>query len=236
MSAVAAPASTCSCQTIGSVPEIRQCPDHWTYWYGDKRLTSVGRVIETLMPFDDTAMAPAVLANAKQRGKFVDVYFEEFLRGVELISLSDVPAMVEPYFIADQYRTAEQHAQDVARRIELLLEWWTAKGWKAIPQHIFYSIDDGVAGKCDLVTEDKIIDLKCVSSLMPVYSLQLGAYCSYDTQSFPRRDPAILHVQKDKVRFVPYEANVVKRQWEAAFRWFSTARELNPASRKELAQ
>jgi hypothetical protein len=94
-------------------------------------------------------------------------------------------------------------------------------------QCVVYSDADGIAGTFDLGTDDKVIDLKCVSQLQPNYPLQVGGYLCMDTQSFPIRDGAILHVGKDKVKLVAYDTKKIKRQWKAAIEWYRTMKELN---------
>jgi hypothetical protein len=210
--------------------QVRLCPDHHRYWLSDRRLTAVGRVINALMPPDFSGIPPAVLENARLKGVLIDIYFSEWLESQEgMFPLEEFRLKIEPIFSRDKYASAADHANDAMQRLDMLLEWWQKQGYqhKAV-QSIVYSEADGIAGMFDIATEDKIIDLKCVSSLQPAYSLQLGAYLSYDPQKFPLRDAAILHVTKERVKLVAYDAKKCKRQWQDCVGWYKTMMELRP--------
>jgi hypothetical protein len=210
--------------------QVRLCPDHHKYFIGDRRLTAVSRVIHAMMPTDYSAVSPLVLENARLKGKFIDGYFSDWLESPQsMLGLDDFRAQVEPHFSGDDYATPQKHANDAMQRLDMLLGWWQKQGYqhKAV-QSIVYSEADGIAGMFDIATEDKIIDLKCVSSLQPAYSLQLGAYLSYDPQKFPLRDAAILHVTKERVKLVAYDAKKCKRQWQDCVGWYKTMMELRP--------
>ncbi len=216
----------CVCQTIGTPETVRQCEYCFKYYFGDRRLTSVGRVIDALLPFDASGIDPDVLENAKARGSIVDTYLSEYIEGSDLYPISELAPMIQERFVNDKHATADEHAIKCVNRIEMLMDWWKASGLKAKPQHIFYSVEDGIAGKCDLVTEDMVIDLKCVAKLQPSYALQLGAYLCMDSQKFPLRDAAILHVTKEKVRLVKYDTKKIKAHWKAAVAWWQASKEL----------
>jgi hypothetical protein len=120
-------------------------------------------------------------------------------------------------------REGEKHAEDTINRIDMLIEWWIGKGWKATGvQKTVYSDIHRVAGTLDLRTDGLIADVKCVSSLQPNYALQLGAYSTYDAAS----SIAIIHVTKDKVRLVEYDNQKCQTQWLNGLVWWQTRQEL----------
>lgn len=224
---VAAPQQECVCG-LERRPEIWLCP-HFRYYKGDRRYTSVSRVIETLMPFDKSKIDPDVLANATMRGRFIDRYFSEFLSGAPLVSTAEFREMVEPSFVQDKYKTAAEHAADAEQRLIRLLEWWakwSSPSMAATPQVPLCDDENEVAVTADVRTSDLWIDLKCTSDLDAKYSLQLGSYMAMDSQKFPIRDAAILHVTKDRVRLVPYDTKLCKRRWTAGLAWFKAMKEM----------
>lgn len=200
--------ANCLCQSIGAPKQIRFCAEHHDYWLGDRQLTSVSKVIKTLLPTDFSAVPPDVLETARLRGQAVDFYFSEYLRWGNVT--------VHP-----------GERSDVVDRLSRLIDWWERQRLEACAvQHTLFSEEDGIAGTCDVMTDDLIIDLKNVSQLQPSYALQLGAYISMDSQKFPLRETAILHVTKDTVKLIHYDSKTVKRQWRNCVSWFNTVKEL----------
>src|SRR5207247_3113843 len=161
---------------------IWRCP-HFRYYKGKKEFTSVGRVIKTLLPPAYDGIDPAVLEHARIRGERVDSYFSEYLRS-GTVTLN-----------AGEW-------QEVSSYLERLIHWWDKQNLHAAEvQKIVYSETDGIAGTLDIRTKDAIYDVKCVSQLMPNYSLQVGAYALYaDSKNLP--DVGIIHVTKSGVRLV----------------------------------
>jgi hypothetical protein len=180
----------------------------------------VSKVIKTLLPADYSKVDPTVLEIARLRGSFVDTYFSEWLTDpLVTMDLPTVKEMIAPMFP----REHDKHAEDTIMRIDNLLDWWTDQGWKVRDvQRTVFSEADGIAGTFDMGTEEFIFDLKCVSSLQPNYSLQLGAYSTMDPQAFPLRDVAIIHVMKDKVKLVKYKTKQCREQWKACLGWYKT--------------
>jgi hypothetical protein len=216
-------AAICACQATPRADDIVWCCKAcYRYWKGPHRLTSVSKVIHTLLPTDYSAINPVVLEGARLRGVFVDTYFCEWLTDpLDVIPLRDVGSFIAPQFPVD----GEKYAGDTMHRIEMLLEWWQKSGIKCLSaQKIIHSDDDGIAGTMDLSTDRGIYDLKCVSRLQPAYGLQLGAFASYDDSA--GQGLGIIHCTKDRVRLVPYDAAKCKRQWRSCVSWFNTAKEL----------
>lgn len=223
MSKAAEAQELCACQLIKRTDGLVWCcTECHRYWKNDKRLTSVSKVTNALLPTDFSGINPVVLECARLRGIFVDTYFCEWLADpLNVMPLADVVPMVAPKFP----ERGEQHAADTVQRIERLLEWWQKSGMRCLAtQKVVHSEVDGVAGMMDLSTDRGIFDLKCVSELRPVYALQLGAYASYD--DLAPQGVGIIHVQKDRIKMVPYDPAKVRRQWRAAVDWFNTAKEL----------
>lgn len=219
MSTAVAPAS-CTCG-LEIREEIWRCPHH-VYRKGKRTYVSVSKVIKTVFPTDYSAVDPIVLECARLRGEFVDTYFSEYLNDPNSVVLpDDVPAIVVTMFPRDP----QKHAEDCRERILRLLDWWHASGLKATHvQHTVFSDEDGVAGTFDLGTTEHIIDLKNVSQLQANYVLQLGAYINYDPET--GRRPAILHVTKEKIRLVPYQAKECHSSWNACVNWFNAMQTL----------
>jgi hypothetical protein len=215
----AAVASDCSCQWQKS-PEMTLCHVCHRYAKNGKEYTSVSRVIKDLVPADYSGVDPVVLEIARLRGTYVDGYFSDWLRDPnDVMTLPEVREMVIPQFP----REGEKHAEDTINRIDMLIEWWIGKGWKATGvQKTVYSDIHRVAGTLDLRTDGLIADVKCVSSLQPNYALQLGAYSTYDAAS----SIAIIHVTKDKVRLVEYDNQKCQTQWLNGLVWWQTRQEL----------
>src|SRR5437899_1879610 len=71
----------CSCGSIGADPDVvRQCPEHFHIWRGDRRLASVGSIIRTCWPPPAVLPPPDVLENARDRGDVVDKLFAAYVR------------------------------------------------------------------------------------------------------------------------------------------------------------
>jgi hypothetical protein len=206
-------------------PDIWLCP-HYRYRKGKQEFTSVSKVIRTLLPADYSAVDPVVLETARLRGVFVDTYFSEYLTDpANVIAPKDVGAMVRDSFPRDK----DKYADDVVRRIEMLLNWWTVQKFKATDvQRTVFSEQDGVAGTFDIGLEEMILDLKVVSDLQPSYKLQTGAYITYDTEG---RDPGVIHVTKDKVKLVRYDAKQCRDSWKSCVAWYRASRELVPVEK-----
>ncbi len=218
----------CDCKLIVT-NDIRLCAKCHSYYRGTRQYTSVSKVIKTLMPDTYSGIDPVVLETARLRGVFVDQYVSDWLRDpTDIAPLDDVAAMVAPLFPRD----GEKYAQDVVRRIDRVINWWQRSGLKAEDvQRMVWSDRDGVAGTFDIGTDAMILDLKNVASLSPSYQLQLGGYLSYD-KAETCRDPAVLHVTKDGIRLVEYDANACIEAWTAAITWFNTLKALNNGNGK----
>jgi hypothetical protein len=195
---------TCTCQTIGAPNEIRFCSDDHAYWLSDKRLTSVSAVIKAIFPTDYSMVDPAVLENARIRGERVDKHFTTY------VTTGNVT--IEP-----------GERSDVVDRLSRLIDFWDKNGYNVTSaQKIVH--DDTIAGTLDLeISDEYIMDLKCVSALQPAYKLQVGAYLSlggYDRA-------AIIHVMKGKVKLVPYDAEECRGIWKRGVEWYKTMKALN---------
>lgn len=213
----------CDCQGF-ITPEIRLCSKCHRYWKDRQEFISVTKVIKTLLPADYSGIDETVLEIARLRGIFVDSYFSEWLR--DPASVVDLPT-VESMVASEFPREHEKHAKDTVNRIDMLLDWWIGQNYKATAvQKIVHSVKQRVAGQLDVATEEMILDVKCVSKLQPNYQLQLGAYYDYDEQVFPAREVGIIHVQKDRVKLVPFKAKICREQWRACLEWYQVRHDL----------
>lgn len=221
--AQSAVAELCTCQ-LTVTDDIRLCAACHRYFKGKREFTSVSKVIRTLLPADYSKIDPTVLEIARLRGVFIDNYFCEFLRDPEsVVPLEQVEDMIAPEFPRDHAK----NAAEVVERLTRLLAWWYLKGFKLKQvQEIVYSEKDGIAGTFDIATEEMILDLKCTAELNPNYELQLGSYLHMDSQQFPLREGAIIHVTKDKVRLVPFDAKRAKKRWVTCLDWYKCRQEL----------
>ena len=199
---------TCTCGSIGAPPEIRQCPEHFRYWLGDQRMASIGSVIKSVLPTDYSMVRPEVLENARLRGVFVDRWFCEYVMSGDI----DVPAGVPKEY--DDY-------------LSRVINWWDKSGRKAMAtQQIVWCAMDGIAGMYDILIDDMIVDLKCVSARQPSYELQLGAYASMADDMAREVGIGILHVTKTDVRLVPYSTEDCRANWRAAVDWWKVKESL----------
>lgn len=217
----------CECGSIGAEKVIRLTQCHHRYFLGDRELISVSKILKAICPTDFSGIDPAVLANARMKGILCDTYFSEWLMGEDMWPVRDFERIVEPYFIRDQYKGPQEHAADARVRLEMLMEWWARQGFKAKHvQRILLSESDGIAGQLDVGTEEDIFDVKFVSQLQPAYKLQLGAYLHMDADHFPPRGAANIHVKKDRVELVRYDARKIKTQWRVGLAWYQVKQEI----------
>ena len=197
--------TVCTCGSIGRTDGIRQCPEHFHFWYGDKRMSSVGSVIQAVWPTDWSKIDPAVLANAQDRGKRVDVHFSEYVKTGNV----SIPA---------------GERQDVIARLDALVKWWDRSGLRAVDvQGIAFSERDGIAGMFDIRVDGGFIDLKVVAALQPSYALQLGSYVTYGDADCA----AILHSSSKGVKLVEYDAAQCREWWATGVAWWKALQEIS---------
>jgi len=200
----------CCCDTIGHAADtVRLCPSHHRYFWGDRELLAVSKILYELIPGTYDGVDPDVVENAKIRGIAVDKHFSEALR-------------------TGTVTIAPGEREDVKERLGRLIQWWNHNEFELIDvQKTVFSIEDGVAGTMDLKAKRQdqiwILDLKVVYGLTPRYGLQLGGYAAYDDVVDA---VGIIHVDKRSVRLVPYSIEKCRQQWRAAVTWFKTLRSL----------
>lgn len=141
------------------------------YTRGDKRLTSVSGVIKSIIPTDYSSVDQAVLENARQRGSECDALFSAYVEG-----------RLDSYPVGTRI--------DVVDLMDKLIPFWDALGIRNARAQVILA-DDEVAGTCDIISPDVILDLKCVSRTSPTYGIQLGAYRELADGG---RDIALIHV------------------------------------------
>jgi len=226
MKAVAAQEQACSCMWELPRKDIWRCERCHVYRKGKQEFVSVTRVSKALLPTDYAAIDPITLKIAMVRGILVDQYFTEWLvQGDDnMIPLADVPEMIAPQFPPERTDGTPvdrmRFAIDTAERTMLLIAWWKAQGWTATAIHrIVYDERAGVAGETDVETEGRILDLKVVSAIQPNYELQLGGYLELDGGE---KQGAVIHVTKEFVRLVPYNAQRARMRWRSGLDWYWT--------------
>ena len=185
---------------------------------GDVRLTGVTSVIKSVIPTDYSGVDPAVLENARLRGVELDALFSAYVSG----TLTEIPAGTRK----DVY---DPDTGDGL--LQKLMPWWDAQGFGLVRTQVMLA-DDTVAGTCDILGAEMILDLKAVSKLQPTYGLQLGAY-------FELADDAgiktlgVIHVTAalKTPKLVRYDVEQCFSDWTAIRRAWSVAKRLGGKER-----
>lgn len=191
--------ATCCCETIGA-SSVRLCPEHHRYWKGDKELVSVSKVLKGTWPIkpDFSAAMPDVLEHARERGVRVDHYFSEYLR-------------------EGRVRVDAGEWQEVLELLQKLIEWWRQKWTGQVQSQVILS-DNEIAGTCDFIPGDCILDLKTTYEIEPTYPIQLGAYAQLYESTFGRPPQAvgIVHLTKrfKEPRFIQCDLDEVRNDWK----------------------
>lgn len=154
--------AACCCDTLSST--VVRCEEHHRYFRDGKELTSVTKVLKSTWPVkpDFSRADPAVIENARDRGKEVDALFSSYVNGTLWI----VPMGTR---------------RDSWELLDRLIKWWDRLGVKAQAQVIL--ADDEVAGTCDIKPPSIIWDLKCTYNIEATYPVQLGMYAILDSHA-----------------------------------------------------
>lgn len=157
MSTVTIPA-TCQCGSIGRT-DLRQCPDHFHIWRGDKRLPSVGSILKAVWP--QGQLPPAdVLENARERGSEVDQLFAEYVRG----NLRTIPA----------------GTRKDARSLFLKLKgWYDKQNFKTAEAQVVLGAEDH-GGVLDFRFDGVPCELKATYDVDQKYIMQAACYAEID--------------------------------------------------------
>lgn len=187
----------CRCEEFTT--EFRYCDQHHVYKNGTTPLTSVTRVISSIIPYEPRNVAAA--ENARDRGSQTDDLFSTWLIG----KLEFIP---------------ENTRVDSIALFEKLCLWWNSeKRGTPVVQGI---VQDGViAGKFDLWCDGVRYDLKCTFSISELAAIQLAAYESLDS----RKSEAlkVIHVTErfktPKIVDIPIEPaledwKIIRSAWE----------------------
>ncbi|HSE36214.1 MAG TPA: hypothetical protein VLG74_02860 [Blastocatellia bacterium] len=163
--------------------EFRYCPEHHSYRFEGQRLTSVTRVISSIIPYEPKD--PAAADNARDRGVETDDLFCAYVTG----KLREIPANTRLDSIA---------------LFEKLRKWWDSER-RGTPEVQGIVHDKSVAGKFDLRCDGIRYDLKCTYVVSPLAPIQLAAYESLDTQK--SEELRIIHAterfKEVKIKYVP---------------------------------
>lgn len=196
--------AACGCGSIGAPADtVRQCLEHHRYWRGDKELMSVTKVIKGTWPLkpDYSRAKPEVLENARDRGVVVDALFSAYING----TLDKIPA------------GTRTDAKDLFLK---LMKWWDKNGEPARAQVIL--ADGEIAGTCDILTRNRILDVKCTYNIEATYPLQLGAYADLYSETYldiweSEGPPAlgILHVTERfaEPKLIEFSSEEVEEDW-----------------------
>lgn len=170
----------CSLWEIAPPDKVRFCPEHHSYFRGQKRLISVTKVLRAAWPFppDYSAAPPGVIENARERGSQVDELFTRYIRGQLKAFSPDV-------------RT---DSMDLFFRLK---RWYDARNWESVQAQVILA-DDDMAGTCDVIADGWVYDLKTTHDIEPMYHLQLGLYAQlyFSTFKEPVKGIGIIHVTK----------------------------------------
>lgn len=202
----------CDCATLGADPQqLRQCRTCHKIYRGDKRLTSVSRVL-SVWPQDPCSSCgwpiysdhqpgcsvKLAIDNAKERGSAVDALVSGYVKG----TLKCIPA---------------------GTRKDAVELFWKAKAW--IDRHACLHReaqvlvgDDQIGGVLDLSLDGTVIDLKCSYNLEPTHPVQVGGYVTLRAamgQVTP--EAGILHVTErfKEAKYIPLKVSEITADFES---------------------
>lgn len=163
--------ATCTCGSLGR-SDLRQCPDHFHLWNGDRRLTSVRRIIEACWPQKPCqcgatsygthqSFCPVFerILNAQDRGKEVEALFTEYVKTGSL----RIPA--------------GESRKDSAALVKKLCAWFNEQEFSEVAcQVVVGGTDHG--GVADFVFDHHVFELKCVYDIDDTHIMQCAGYAS----------------------------------------------------------
>lgn len=170
MSTTVIPA-TCQCGSIGRT-DLRQCPEHFHLWDGDRRLTSVRRIIEMCWPQKPCQCGAtsykthkpdcevyARILNAQERGKEVEDLFTQYVMERRL----RIPS--------------GSKRQDAVALVRKLCAWFDDNDFQDVRcQVVVGSGDHG--GVADFVFDDHVFELKATYALEETHIMQCTGYAT----------------------------------------------------------
>lgn len=181
--------ATCSCGSIGRT-DIRQCPEHFHIWNGDKQVTSVGKVLrlwpqkpcnacgaQSYRDHREGCPVFAKIENAQDRGKEVDALFSAYVVG----KLQRIPAGTRK----DVWKTEPPFDG----LLQKLIKWFDKQGFKNAEAQVLVA-DNEIGGIMDLRLDGLRADLKSVYNIEDKHLLQTAAYAELDHAE----DAAVIHV------------------------------------------
>lgn len=158
----------CDCASIGKSAELWQCP-HFRIFRGDRRLTSVGRIVSASFPLDPKIPAD-VLESARERGSEVDALFGAYVLG----KLAKIPA------------GTRNDSRDLFLKAKA---WYDRQSFKTVEVQVLLGGDD-YGGVLDFRFDGIPLDLKCTYNVEVSARIQVAAYAVLSNQI----DGEILHV------------------------------------------
>ncbi len=197
---------TCICtvwEPAKDSDRIRFCAEDHRYWLGSKELASVSSVIRQMWPIRKNfeAADPAVLEHARERGVRVDAYISEY------VTTGNVTIKAGEW-------------QEVVDLVRKFVPWWQARypqnGTRPQAQVILH--DNEIAGTCDLIPEQSVVDLKTVYDVDVSYALQVGAYAELYEKMYGLAPEGIgiVHLTKrfPQPKWIPLDLEECVRDWK----------------------
>lgn len=160
--------STCSCGSIGR-SDLRQCPEHFHIWNGDRRLPSIGSIVRQCWPPPKSPPPPDVLENARDRGSEVDKLFAGYVLG----TLMTIPA------------GTRHDARDLFLK---LVKWYDRQGFKRVEAQVLLAAEDH-GGILDFTFDEVPFELKSTYDVGHEHRMQAAGY-----SNIAKSNGNILHV------------------------------------------
>lgn len=157
----------CDCASIGKPAELWQCP-HFHIFRGDRRLTSVSRIVGASFPLPP-GIPPDVLESARERGSEVDALFAAYVLG----KLDRIPA------------GTRNDSRDLFLKAKA---WYDRQSFKTVEVQVLLGTDD-YGGVLDFRCDGVPLDLKCTHRVEHSARMQVAAY-----GALCMRESFILHV------------------------------------------
>lgn len=178
---------------------LRFCAEHHAYYRGAGRLSSVTGVLRTVIPVDYSAVDPAVLENARERGIQVDDLASRYVVG----GLDRIPAGTR---------------RDAVELFFRFREWWDNHKHGEIRSQVMLC-DTDIAGTADIIDGETIYDVKATYSVDPIYELQLAAYAELHEIMYQRpvKHVAVIHLTKRKPKAHIHKIDLpqASQDWQA---------------------
>lgn len=163
---------SCTCGVV--TEDVFQCEADHRLWRHGKRLTSVSRIIDSIMPTAWDAIPADKLENARRRGAEVDSIFCDLIVG----KITDYPVGTH---------------DDSMRLVDKLVTWFDKQNFKSVQTQVVLGCHDH-GGVMDLRLDGMRVDLKATYNVETTAKLQVAGYAALDCAEGELFNAAILHV------------------------------------------